>query len=150
MTVKSQSKEYRSIHDWLQYKYGKAVKCENPNCSKLNHKYDWALKRNYKYEKNIENFIQLCRVCHIKYDFPNGKNVGFRHSNKTKEKMSISHIGLKTHSSNKLTEKQVRIIKHALSFNIWGTAKWLTKMCKVSEVQISKIKNGLAWEYITI
>lgn len=49
-----------------------------------------------------------------------------------------------------LTEKQVRIIKHALSFKVKGTDKWLSRMCKVSLTAINRIGNGLSWSHVKI
>ena len=60
-------KEYESIHKWIRRNYGKATKCEHcPNPSK---RYDWALKKGYEYKRDISYFMQLCRSCHVKYDF---------------------------------------------------------------------------------
>jgi len=54
------------------------------------------------------------------------------------------------HGRSKLNEKQVRVIKHALKFNIKGTAKQLTKMMNVSEHTISLIKYNKNWKHIKI
>jgi hypothetical protein len=50
----------------------------------------------------------------------------------------------------KLTEKQVRIIKHALSFGIKGTSYWLAKMTGVNPRTISSIKNNISWKHVII
>ena len=78
--------EYRSIHQWIKYYYGKANKCDNQNCPKtiteVNYtenglpfikkipykKFDWALLHGKNYERNIDNFIKLCKRCHLAYD----------------------------------------------------------------------------------
>jgi hypothetical protein len=59
--------EYFLIHKWIRRKKGSADHCENNTnqCSKF---FDWALIHGKKYEKNVENFISLCRKCHHKYD----------------------------------------------------------------------------------
>lgn len=58
---------YDNIHHWINRHFGKAKKCEF--CFIKNRKrYHWALRKGYKYEKNINNFIQLCVSCHFKYD----------------------------------------------------------------------------------
>lgn len=63
-------RQYQRVHQWLSYYHGKATKCENENCIKRNQKrFEWALKKDCKYEKKLENFIQLCPSCHRKYDF---------------------------------------------------------------------------------
>lgn len=59
--------EYQSIHRWIRKTFGKASKCEH--CDVKGHsKYEWALKNGAKYEKNIDNYIQLCPSCHRKCD----------------------------------------------------------------------------------
>ena len=60
---------YRALHSWLGRHFGKSDKCENKKCRGFSKKYNWALKRNYKYERKIENFMRLCRSCHSVYDF---------------------------------------------------------------------------------
>lgn len=59
---------YTNVHVWLNRHHGSADHCSNPDCNGKSQTYDWALKKGYEYEKNINNFIQLCRICHSKYD----------------------------------------------------------------------------------
>jgi len=59
---------YASVHYWLKYNYGVASKCENKDCSKKSINYQWAKKREKEYAYKRENFINLCRSCHAKYD----------------------------------------------------------------------------------
>ena len=59
---------YSTIHAWLVNIYGKASKCENIVCDEVCKIYDWALLKNKDYERNRENFIMLCRSCHLRYD----------------------------------------------------------------------------------
>jgi hypothetical protein len=59
---------YGSIHDWIRNNYGKAVHCENELCQSGSQQFDWALRKGFIYKKKVENFIQLCRSCHINYD----------------------------------------------------------------------------------
>jgi len=59
--------ECTAIHKWIKYHYGKAKKCSfchTPNSKR----YHWALRHGYLYERNIENFIELCVSCHFSYD----------------------------------------------------------------------------------
>jgi transposase-like protein len=70
--------EYAYIHKWLKDNYGKANNCQH--CGKLNAKYHWALRKGFSYERNVENFIQLCISCHSKYDI----------TEESKKKMSAS------------------------------------------------------------
>ena len=61
--------EYRNIHGWLVYNYGKANKCENPNHAYENPKmYEWALLKGKTYGRKRDNYWQLCKSCHLRYD----------------------------------------------------------------------------------
>jgi hypothetical protein len=60
-----------TIHQWLSRNFGKANCCKNLNCAYPQNKvkrWDYALIHGKKYSHNINNFIMLCRSCHIKYD----------------------------------------------------------------------------------
>ena len=60
---------YSNIHWWLRKIYGKANKCENSKCIYKNPKrFEWALLKGRKYERNRKNYIMLCPSCHRKYD----------------------------------------------------------------------------------
>jgi hypothetical protein len=61
-------KEYLTIHKWMRDNYGKASKCEHCNTT-TSKRYDWALIANCEYAKDRDVFIELCRSCHVKYDF---------------------------------------------------------------------------------
>jgi len=61
--------EYACIHIWIKKNYGKANHCENPNCPHKNPiRFEWALIHGKEYDRKIENFIQLCKSCHLNYD----------------------------------------------------------------------------------
>lgn len=66
--------QYINIHVWLKNNYGKASFCESPDCSRLSSRFQWALKRNFRYAKRRTNFIQLCVKCHAIYDGPRRGN----------------------------------------------------------------------------
>lgn len=109
--------EYNVLHNWIKRKYGKAVKCENPNCKHKSIYFDWALKKGKKYERDISNFMQLCKSCHVAYDWTDNqktlmskrmidyfsnpqnrenlrqKKIGSTHTDEVKKKMSIRMIG---------------------------------------------------------
>lgn len=61
-------RNYSNVHQWLRNHHGKASKCENPECVGKSIKYSWALIKGKNYEKNKNNFMQLCYSCHVKYD----------------------------------------------------------------------------------
>lgn len=78
-------KDYQAIHHFLRKHYGKAIICEGDDCSSITKIYNWALRHGYKYEKKRENFIQLCRSCHAKYDI----------TEHTRQKISRNKMGKK-------------------------------------------------------
>lgn len=59
---------YQAIHKWLRKHYGKADRCENPNCLGVSISYQWAKLADKEYEHKRENFIKLCAQCHRLYD----------------------------------------------------------------------------------
>ena len=59
---------YGIVHYWLRKNFVKKNICEHCGIYK---KCDWALKKEKKYERNRNNFIELCRSCHYKYDHQN-------------------------------------------------------------------------------
>lgn len=59
---------YGGLHNWIKRAYGKAKKCENLLCLGRSKDYTWAKIKGKKYVRKIENFMQLCRSCHISYD----------------------------------------------------------------------------------
>lgn len=76
---KGDKANYHTIHDWLKRNFGKASKCDNPKCfyprmGKRNFilkepkRFEWALKRGFKYSHKRKNYIMLCPSCHRQYD----------------------------------------------------------------------------------
>ena len=59
--------KYQGLHKWLRNHYGKADKCENVNCSKKSNTFDWA-NVSGEYKRDINDYIKLCRSCHINMD----------------------------------------------------------------------------------
>ena len=57
------------IHQWLRRNFIKKRICEFCGFSSNNPlRIDWALIKGKKYERKRENFMELCRSCHTKYD----------------------------------------------------------------------------------
>lgn len=82
---------YSAIHHWLKYHYGVATKCEGDKCLGFSKKYQWAKKRGVLYDYKRENFIQLCRSCHSRYDFTEESIQKMRESNpNTHKKVCIN------------------------------------------------------------
>lgn len=75
---------YFTIHAWLVRIFGKANKCENPDCLKLSTIYHWAKIKGKKHERKRENYWMLCTLCHRKYDWlPEwNKNMSLAHKGK--------------------------------------------------------------------
>ena len=74
---------YYGIHCWLIRTYGKANKCEHPDCKKISNKYHWSLLKGKKYQRKRNNFWKLCSSCHVLYDI----------TDETKFKLSKAHLG---------------------------------------------------------
>lgn len=69
INFKNEDVGYHALHDWVKRHYGKAKKCEH--CKIETEKIEWA-NRSHEYKRNIKDWIQLCRKCHIKYDRKKG------------------------------------------------------------------------------
>lgn len=65
---KGDKASYFVIHKWIRNNYGKAKICEYCKSTKNVH---WA-NISHKYKRTIEDFMQLCKKCHVKYDMKNG------------------------------------------------------------------------------
>lgn len=59
---------YSGVHLWLYKEFGYALCCENLYCQKRSIVFEWSLIKGKEYERNRENFWQLCKSCHIIYD----------------------------------------------------------------------------------
>ena len=107
-------KEYLSIHKWIRDNYGKASKCEHCNTTSAK-RYDWGLIENYEYSRDRSVFMELCRSCHVKYDFTKERS----------DKISKSQTGEKNNFYGKsftedMKEKQraKKVSKQVRAFNI--------------------------------
>lgn len=58
---------YSAFHKWLSRRFGKASKCEF-DCANPSHVFDYALIKGKKHEHRRENYMQLCRRCHLSHD----------------------------------------------------------------------------------
>lgn len=73
--------KYSGIHVWLRKTYGKPLFCEH--CLRIDKKkYEWARITGKNYERKRENFIRLCRSCHLKYDYAGGERKYVQNKNK--------------------------------------------------------------------
>jgi len=64
---------YTSLHQFIRRNFGKAKRCERSGCLKKSKQFDWALKRGREYSRDIKDYLQMCRACHLKYDGINKK-----------------------------------------------------------------------------
>lgn len=61
---KGDEAKYSAIHMWIRKKLGTATKCEDCGI-KGRSRYHWHCI-NKKYNRNLNNYVQLCPVCHKK------------------------------------------------------------------------------------
>ncbi len=111
---------YNSLHWWLRREFGSANKCEHPLCDKDSIHFQWSLIKGKEYDRNIENFWQLCRKCHFKYDLKEFQKERFDIGRKKAHK---SRTG-KTHSQetrNKI--KEALASKFPEGRTVWNKGK---------------------------
>lgn len=133
-------RRYNTIHKWLFYKFGSANKCENSTCSKKSTHYEWSLLKNKRHAKKRENYHQLCRSCHWKYD----------DNEKLRKIMSRSRMGQIAWNKG-LTKTDPRVAKYGLLSGIsrkgkptWNKGKHLTlaHKNKISETKKYRYSEG--------
>jgi hypothetical protein len=57
-----------AFHTWLKLHFNKEkIKCIH--CGTKEKKLDWALIKGKEYSHCRENFMPLCRSCHLRYDY---------------------------------------------------------------------------------
>lgn len=90
--------KYGGLHDWLRNNFGRANHCESLTCEHKSKNFGWCLKKGKLYSRNIDNYIQLCYSCHMKYDY----------TDKWKENLSEAHKGNipSQETKNKMIESQ--------------------------------------------
>jgi hypothetical protein len=84
-------KKYNRLHYSLRSKHGNAIKCEfKDTCNGKSKTFEWALKKGRKYSDNPDDYYQLCKSCHAKYDYKGGIIISEEH----KEKLRKIRTGL--------------------------------------------------------
>ena len=58
---------YQGLHAWMHKRLGKATKCSNPLCEGKSKRFEWANK-SHEYKRDLDDWIELCKSCHMKYD----------------------------------------------------------------------------------
>lgn len=62
---KGDEASYSSLHEWIRRKKGKAGNYKCAHCDKQAR--DWA-NIDHTLSRNLDDYMPLCRTCHIKYD----------------------------------------------------------------------------------
>ena len=95
------SKLYHQIHHWLRKYKNKSV-CEHCGCD--DRRLENALKKGFKYDFEVDNFLVLCVSCHRKYDYTEARikkmratKTGMKHSDSTRSKISQAMTGENNH-----------------------------------------------------
>lgn len=82
--------KYNRLHYSLRTKNGKANKCDfNKTCKGISTNYSWALKKGRSYSDDPNDYFQLCKSCHSKYDHKGG----WAMSDKQKKQISERMLG---------------------------------------------------------
>jgi predicted DNA-binding protein YlxM (UPF0122 family) len=111
---------YGAVHIWLRNTYGKADSCKFCD-SKDAKRYEWALIKGREYKRNIENFMQLCKSCHAKYDAKKGKESPRWKGGKNKCEICLKLLsGYKEQRCNKCSRLQNDKYNHAYDLYLSG------------------------------
>ena len=63
---KADNASYSAIHKWINKWKGRPKFCENCGSTNKN-RYEWA-NIDHKYRRVLEDYIRLCKMCHVLYD----------------------------------------------------------------------------------
>lgn len=139
--MKILSKEHlrTASHYWLRAFYGKANKCECETCNHKSKVFDWALIHEKEYDCKRENFIMLCRSCHVKYDMTDERKL-----NISKSKSGKNHPLYGTHCSEE-TKLKLSIACSGENSGMYGKENKWGKHTEETKQKISEtfIKNGI-------
>jgi len=67
--ILARSSTYVSVHQWVYREKGKpnyCVMCKTTTAKR----FEWANK-DHKYQRNLDDYIRLCKKCHCRYDKEN-------------------------------------------------------------------------------
>ena len=131
---------YHGIHKWLYAYFGRANHCDNPKCEGKSSTYQWAKLKEKTYQRNRENFIQLCTSCHRKYDF----------TEETRVKQSMAKKGMKLRSTP-IFQKDINGNIIAIFDSAISAQKSLnilrSSICEALKGH-HKTAGGFKWEYV--
>lgn len=124
---KGEEAKYSTKHFWVLKNKGQAKNYKCEHCGKK--AMDWA-NLDHKYKRKLEDYIPLCRVCHMKYDIKNNNRVG--------------NVAEKAWQS-KLCKKNILYIKEKYIKKEFNQTE-LSKIFSIDQGQISRIINNKAWK----
>lgn len=84
---------YDYIHAWMRKNFGKADHCENPQCKGKSTAFSWALIKGKEYAMKRENFRQMCRVCHSRYDLDTDTRTSCRKGHDLTPENTVREMG---------------------------------------------------------
>jgi len=143
--------EYLAIHSWIRYKYGSANHCEGISCTGISKRFEWALRKGFQYERNIDAFIPLCKSCHVIYDEVTPRLVIMLKSKEVLDKVnkaklkpidqySIKGELIKTWGSMTEAAQSLGINRNCISTSIIRNHKYKKSIWKFSPPTIKPIK----------
>lgn len=68
------TREYKKVHYWIKKQLGYPNKCENCLLVSDDHKVIHWANKSQKYLFDVNDWMRLCRTCHMKYDINFKKN----------------------------------------------------------------------------
>lgn len=123
--MESNLKLYWRVHSWLYRHYGKANHCDF--CKQPLRKYEWALKKDHTCDFNRDNYYQLCKFCHRKYDVTDE----FRRRNSERMKKDVSYNF--THSSQGRTRGASYSAIKIYSIDLDGIMEFFDSIAEVKD-----------------
>jgi len=67
---KGKKATYRTIHTWVVSNKGTATQCESCSKKGIGRQIHWA-NINHEYNRNLDEYVQLCAKCHGEFDKKN-------------------------------------------------------------------------------
>lgn len=71
---------YDGLHVWVAKHLGKPMECEYCGANGLSGKQIHWANKDHRYQRNLNDWLRLCALCHRKYDEENGIR-GLNHGN---------------------------------------------------------------------
>lgn len=133
--------KYTSTHQWIYLHFGKANQCKH--CGKNEGYFEWA-NISGEYKREIEDWVPLCKPCHLKFD-----NVPKRSWETRRKKYGSNGMANKRKDrfkGNKITVDQVSLIKIRLRNG--ESQRSIAKDFSVSFSTIGQIKRELIWVHV--